>query len=160
MPCKTHRTSSSTIYSTTLPRTWSCPMSTRPRLLFRTGSRSSCSRPTRPRVPAFQEFPIHSVRRSGRSIGRLRWRTAILRPRCSTLVDRTHTTILLPHHRPTNLRSINGRLDLSTTRPSSWLKRWGHIIRPRSLISRPTSTLRFMPYMRTAHQQKWRCSTL
>jgi hypothetical protein len=159
-PYKIRRTSSSTIYNTTPLPAWSRTMPTRPSLPLRTTSRSSCSRPTPPRVPAFQEFQIRSVRRSGRSTGPSQWHTLILPPRSSTSVDRTHTTILSHHHRPTNPPSANGPSGQSTTRPSSWPKRWAHTIPPSSSISRQTNTLPFMPYMRTAHRRKWRCLIL
>ena len=131
---KTHRISSSTIYRTTTPQTWSRATSTRPSLQLRTGSRSSCSRPTPPRVPASQEFPIRSGRRFGRSTGRLRWHTTISRRRSSTSGDRIHTTIPSRPHPPISPFSVNGQLGRSTTRPSSWPRQWGHIMRHASQI--------------------------
>jgi hypothetical protein len=160
LPRITHKMSSPTIYNTAIPRTWSRPMLTRASSQPRTGSRSSCSRPTAPRVQASQDFPIRSGRRYGRSTGRLRWHTTISRRRSSTSADRIHTTILLHPHRPTSPRSVNGPSGRYTTRLSSWPRRWARTMRLRSSISQQTLIRPFMPSSRMAHRQRSRCLIL
>jgi hypothetical protein len=69
LPLKTRRTSSSTIYSTTIPRTLPRTTSNRPCLRSRTGSLSSRSRPTPPCVLASREYLILSGGALGALLG-------------------------------------------------------------------------------------------
>jgi hypothetical protein len=69
LPLKTRRTSSSTIYSTTIPRTLPRTTSNRPCLRSRAGSLSSRSRPTPPCVLASREYLILSGGALGALLG-------------------------------------------------------------------------------------------